>query len=116
MERYYEIEKEIKELTKQYDKEVLQMCGNISDMPYTIEKDGKLHINRNVKETYWDYKTKYVLPLEERLNYLEKKMEVVIEQLITEGKIIEKEIEIVDYLRGKVNGRITYGRVLIRLK
>lgn len=73
MEEYNKLVDEYKITQKQYEQAVKEMYKQIQHIPFLVERNGKTYVNKESKDKYWEYKSKYVLPLEDKLFELEKK-------------------------------------------
>ena len=115
LKRLDDINQEIKLLEKE-EKKVLDKMGKLMHShPMTIEKDGKLYMNKELKEKYIYIRDTELIPIQRQQQELIKKNNQVIEELINEGIIEEKKVEIVDYWRPYLNGKVLYVRIAIRI-
>lgn len=105
-EEYEEQLKVLKALNKQED-QILQKINLIV---------GRKQINKQIYDAYWEIKRNELLPIQEKILDLEKKIDFLIEEMIKSGEVCVKYCQIVGHLVPKIDGQNKYSRILLDIR
>lgn len=109
------LEKQIKAL----EKEKNLIINKMSDVGLScfIKDNDKVYFNKQLHDKYIEIRNNEFLPLQYQIEELEQQYKKKEDELIESGILEERYIEIIknQMFRGKINGKETYCRILIKL-
>lgn len=116
-----EITKHLKTLRKQEEDIISSICGEVNKYPFLVERNGKQYVNREAKALYCRRRDDELIPIQQQIFDLEKKNDEIIEELIQDGLIEVKDVEIIGVTENggiptvQINGKKKYRRIMIKL-